>query len=253
MKELRRFLGIISYYRSHIKDLASISKPLTDMLRGKDGRSARRLRSWGPDQQKAFKDVLEIVNQAETLHHENPSAPLILTTDASSTHAGAVLEQIDEEGKSPKPLAYFSKAFPKSVKYRSAFNRELTAAFMATRYFKHRIRGRHLIIRTDHASLVRAVEKGYGEHSPSEIRMLCYVKEFNPQMIYIKGEENIIADTLSRPTYNTVPKEVDVYQMTPEPTSGKNETFIHKPPLLTENIVTERAENKNATFKSQTF
>lgn len=141
---------------------------------------------------------------APTLAHETISLPLILTVDASLTHAGGVLEQTTDPEfpngcHGTRPLGFFSKAFPFSVGTRSTFNRELTALYMSLRHFKHRVRGRPLIIRTDHASLVKAVNNPGGEHSPNEHCLIHYVKEYQPTIIHIKGKDNVVADALSRP------------------------------------------------------
>ena len=213
LKGLRSFLGVVGYLRDHIKDLSLIAKPLYDLLKGQGKKPVRRLRSWGPVEQESFDNVIKAVQRAETLAYEDPSAPLVLTTDASLTHAGAVLEQ-NESGQDQgmRPLSYYSKAFPHSVKCRSTFNRELTAIHMAFKHFKYRVKGRQLIIRTDHKALIQAVANGFGEHSPSEQRMIFYIKEYTDKVVYIKGEDNVMADALSRP-YNlnveeTLPMEV---------------------------------------------
>ena len=197
LRDLRSFLGVVGYLRDHIKDLSLIAQPLYDLLKGQGNKPARRLRSWGPTEKESYESVVRAVQSAETLSYEDPSAPLVLTTDASLSHAGAVLEQNLDQAM--RPLAYFSKSFPHSVKCRSTFNRELTAIHMALKHFKHRVRGRQLTIRTDHKAIIQAVSNGVGEHSPSEQRMIFYIKEFTDKVTYIKGEDNVLADVLSRP------------------------------------------------------
>ena len=214
LKKLRRFLGIVGYYREHVKEMAKIAQPLTNLLKGEKKNSAKILRQWGDTEQEAYDQVIRALQDAETLGHEDPNCPLILSTDASLSHAGATLEQsinrdVPDGSEGTRPLAYFSKAFPASVRDRSTFNRELTAMYMAVRFFKHRLRGRNFIIRTDHASLVNAFNNKEGEHSPHERRMLLNLCEYQCSIIHIKGEQNAVADALSRPMpEETVPKTV---------------------------------------------
>ena len=204
LSQLRRFLGMINYYRSHLKNLAEIIYPLTNLLKGQK-RSKRSKLIWTDACQKSFENTLSTLKSASTLSNDDLKLPIILTTDASLTHAGAVLEQTSNMndvagGLGTNPLCFFSKAFPASTRMRSVFNRKLTAAYMSIRHFKFRIRGRSLILRTDHAALVHALNRGEGNHSAVENRMVSYIKEYLPEVIYLTGDKNIVADVLSRPT-----------------------------------------------------
>ena len=55
---------------------------------------------------------------AATLEYEDHGKLLILSSEASDTHVGAVLEQEKEEGKMV-PLAFFSKCLPRLSRVRS--------------------------------------------------------------------------------------------------------------------------------------
>ena len=201
VKEVRRFLGCINYYRPFLPHLAEASSALSELLSVKRGTPKSKTVLWEARQQQAFLKCIKLLADATTLNYEDHSRPLILCTDASLTHAGAVLEQTFEspQGSITKPLAFFSKKFTKNVTVRSTFNRELTAAYFATRYFRHRIYGRRCILKTDHKALVSAIANPSGIHSPNEERMLQFIKEFNLNTIHIEGNQNQVADCLSRP------------------------------------------------------
>ena len=200
LKELRGFLGSVNYYRMFLPMLAEKASPLTDLLKGPTRKKTTRI-VWGPDQQSAFEMVKSTLAEAVTLANEDPAAPLVLSTDASAHHIGGALEQfIDPDETSTKPLAFYSKALPTSVRVRSAFKRELTAVYLTIKHFRHRIRGRNLVIRSDHKSVVRAIESPTdGDHSPNECTMIYYIKEYFPSVRHIPGEDNQMADLLSRP------------------------------------------------------
>ena len=201
IKEVRRFLGCVNYYRPFLPNLAEATAPLTELLSVKRGTPKSTKICWENRQQQSFQKCINLLANATALNYENHSLPLILCTDASLTHAGAVLEQVADspEGSITKPLAFFSKKFPKSVSVRSTFNRELTAVYFATRYFRHRIVGRHCILKTDHKALLGAISNPTGVHSPNEERMLQFIKEFNLITKHVDGKENQVADCLSRP------------------------------------------------------
>lgn len=206
VRELRSFLGIVNYYREHCKNFAEIIAPINKLLSGAPAKK-NALISWDENHQKAFEATIKALQKADTLSFDELQKPLILTTDASATHAGATLEQFVDDNQAAtgrlgtKPIAYFSQAFAKRKKARSTFNRELTALFMAVRHFRFRIRGRELIFRTDHKPIINAMSNPEGQHSPEERRMIYHLKEYLPKMMYIAGKENVIADFLSRPEH----------------------------------------------------
>ncbi len=216
-REVRAFLGALNYYRIYLPDIAKTLAPLQALLKGK---IRRRLERWGHEEQTAFDNAIKCLADAAVLAHEDPEAPLILTTDASGQFVGGVLEQkISQSDEATKPLAFFSKQLNPTAKVRSVFFRELKGIYMSLRNFRHRIRGRELIIRTDHQSIVRAISNINGNHSPEEIKFISYIKEYTPTMVYIKGSDNLVADLLSRP-FENVPKQTIVNAITTELDEG---------------------------------
>ena len=208
LRELRSLLGSVNYYRKYIPHIAEMLGPLNGLLQGpKRGKNTKI--PWEPKHETSFKQVISALVNFTCLTYEDPSLPLVLSTDASNDAAGAVLEQNfgSEDDPSFRPLAFFSKSFPATTVLRSTFNRELTAMYLAVKHFRHRILGRPIIIRTDHLALVRAMNNCGGEHSPNEARMLAYCKEFSPCITYITGEDNVVADWLSRPPSPTNPSD----------------------------------------------
>ena len=153
--ELRSFLGSLNYYRTFLPHLAKLVSPLTNILKG-PARKKKTPIPWEAEHEEAYQEPIQALTFSTRLSFEDPELPLVLSTDASSTHVGAVLEQhmSASEESGLRPLCFFSKALPSHTTVRSAFNRELTALYFALRYFKHRVIGRELIVRTDHLSLV---------------------------------------------------------------------------------------------------
>ena len=246
LKQLRRFLGMVNYYRSYLPNLAEIVFPLTNLLKGAR-RPKRSPIDWNPEHQKAYLKALALLQNTSLLAHDDVERPVILSTDASLTHAGAVLEQLInpddiDESSGTRPLCFYSKAFPSTTRERSTFNRELTAVFMAVRYFKYRIRGRKLVIRTDHLSLIHAIRRGTGEHSVGESRMIQIIKEYQPIVKHIDGESNAVADMLSRP--NNVDSNVSKATQTAEVEmfSCHSLSMDSEPDLLSLELIATRQE-----------
>ena len=90
VKQLQRFLGLINFYRRFLPSIARIMKPLTDALAGKPTKL-----QWSENMDKAFNDAKRCLLSAVSLAHPSPSAKISLAVDASATHVGAVLQQMD--------------------------------------------------------------------------------------------------------------------------------------------------------------
>ena len=137
LRQLQRFLGLINFYRRFLPAIAGILKPLTDLLRG-----APKKLLWSSDADAAFTKAKAALVVAVPLSHPAPGAVLSLAVDASDTHVGGVLQQL--QGRAWQPLAFFSKKLsPTHVRY-STFDRELLAAFSAVRHFRFLLEGRRL-------------------------------------------------------------------------------------------------------------
>jgi hypothetical protein len=83
-------------------------------------------------------------------------ATISLAVDASDSHVGGVLQQL--ENRAWWPLAFFSqKLTPTQAQY-STFDRELFAAYSAVRHFRFLLEGRKFRLITDHKSLVAVMQ-----------------------------------------------------------------------------------------------
>jgi len=97
--ELKRFLGIIQYYRQYINGYADVARPLYDMLK------ENGLTVWGQTQQEAF-DIIKNKLVTEPIRaHPDFNKPFKLYTDVSDTGLGAVLAQ-DDKGGRERVIAY---------------------------------------------------------------------------------------------------------------------------------------------------
>ena len=91
LKEVRRFLGVTSYYRRFIRGYAVVAEPITRLLR----KSASW--SWAVPQQEAFDALILNLVSAPILAHFDETVELTVTTDASIYGLGAVLSQKKEK------------------------------------------------------------------------------------------------------------------------------------------------------------
>ncbi|GBP39940.1 Transposon Tf2-8 polyprotein [Eumeta japonica] len=104
VKELRRFLGMINFYRRFIPDAARIQAPLNALLTGSI-KNSHPINIIG-EALKAFNTCKDSLCHASLLAHPDCDAKLSLVTDASDTSLGAVLQQYKD--KAWEPLAFYS-------------------------------------------------------------------------------------------------------------------------------------------------
>ncbi len=91
--ELRRFLGMVQYYRQYINGYAEVARPLYNMLKEK-GPAV-----WRQVQQEVFDIIKNKLAIKSIKTHPDFNKLFKLYTDASDTGLGVVLTQDDEEGK----------------------------------------------------------------------------------------------------------------------------------------------------------
>ena len=102
VKEVRRYLGMTGFYRKHIQNYAKIASPLTNLTRTQVDFK------WTPECQQAFEILKQKLIQAPVLVKADLDKEFIITTDASNTHVGGVLSQMQDDGSSAA-IGYFSR------------------------------------------------------------------------------------------------------------------------------------------------
>jgi len=91
VSQLRYFLGKLNFYRRFLPNAASIQAPFHDVLSGTKAKGSHPV-TWTEALVAAFDECKASLSRAALLVHPNPTAPLALITDASTTAMGAVLQ-----------------------------------------------------------------------------------------------------------------------------------------------------------------
>jgi len=190
--ELRRFLGLINFYRRFLRNAADSQAPLHALTAG----ATKRAITWTPEAENAFAECKRKLSEASLLAHPLEGAPFVLCTDASNSDIGAVLQQWQE--KKWVPLGFYSKKLSNTQKSYSTYDRELLAVYEAIKFFKHMIEGRQCTIATDHKPLIYAFDQKLDKASPRQLRYLDYIGQFSTNIIHLPGAQNVTADALSR-------------------------------------------------------
>lgn len=102
VKELRRFLGMLNFYRRFIPDAAKFQAPLNSVLQGPKIKDSHPV-NMTPDLLQSFDDCKASLSQATLLAHPDKIA---IVTDASDSAIDAILQQ--RKGNDWQPLAFYS-------------------------------------------------------------------------------------------------------------------------------------------------
>lgn len=187
-REIKSFLGLVSYYRKFIDNFAKIARPINNLLR-KDA-----IYNWDINCEKAFSTLKEKLTTAPILIHPDFNKQFIIRTDASHYASGAVLSQ--GEIKFDLPIAFMSKTFNKHEVRYATVEKELLAIIHALRFFRPYVFGRKCLIITDHQALVWIMKL----KNPASrlMRWKMELAEYDFEIIHRPGIFNSAADALSR-------------------------------------------------------
>jgi cleavage and polyadenylation specificity factor subunit 1 len=149
VKDLRRFLGVLNFYRRFVQQAASIQAPLNAALAGPKFKASEPV-AWTPTMVQAF-DCKSSLFRATLLAFPDPSATLALFTDASDVHLGDALQQRVCDAR--QPMASYSHMFSPAQQKYSPYYRELFAVHEVIKYFRHMVEGHPFVIK-DHKPLI---------------------------------------------------------------------------------------------------
>ena len=198
--DVRSFLGATGYFHAHIPGYAAISEPLRQLL--KKGTAW----DWTDACHSAFTALKRELTSDRCLRFPDPRKPYILTTDWSKIAVGAMLSQmqavdpdaLDDEHAEQREfaIAFASRAMTPAESHYAATEGECLAAVWAVKKFRPYLHGRRFTLRTDHAAL-QWLQTAKFDNSKLE-RWSMRLQEFEFEVEYVRGEENTVADHLSR-------------------------------------------------------
>ena len=204
--ELRRFMGMINFFRAMIQNFANIAYPVTELLRHNP--SSKSL-PWTDASIASFSKLKQALANCPTFAFPSQtSTNYQLVTDSSSLVVGAALYQMLDSR--PAPLGFYSKKLSDTQRDYSVYDKELLAAYLAVHHFKTLIDGHSVTLFLDHKPIVSAFRSRSIAKSDRQQRQLSFISEYVSSVEYIRGDNNIVADCLSRPTCAVA---VDVFDL----------------------------------------
>lgn len=187
--EVKRFVAFANYYRKFIRNFADIVAPLNQLTR-------KHVKfEWKKDCQRAFDNLKQKLINPPILEYPNFSEnnKFHLRTDASGFAIGAVLANSND-----KPIAFASKSLNKAERNYCTIEKELLAIVWAVKYFRPYLFGKKFKIFTDHKPLIYLFSMTNPSSRLTKFRLL--LEEYDFEINYVKGKDNVVADALSRIT-----------------------------------------------------
>jgi hypothetical protein len=208
VKELRQFLGMVQYYRDIWEKRSHFLAPLTDLVgecgHTKDTKKKNTKKKpwyWSEVHQKAFDEIKSVMARDDLLAYPDYTQPFEVYADASSLQLGAVIVQ------NGRPIAFFSQKLSETQKKYSVTEQELLSILECLKEFKGMLWGQKIIMYTDHKNLI---QDSLGLTSDRIYRCRLLLEEYGPDIRYIKGIHNTVADALSRLKYNILKNVKDL-------------------------------------------
>ena len=193
LKQLRSLLGMIQFYRDMWQRRSHILAPLTDLV----GKGKKKI-NWTDIHQKSFDEMKKVMAKETILNYPDFNKVFEIHTDASDRQLGAVISQ---EGK---PLAFYSRKLSSAQRNYTTTEQELLSIVETLKEFRNILLGQKIKIYTDHKNLVHESEM---KTSQRVMRWRLLLEEYGPEIVYIKGKANVVADALSR-----LPRQGDIVE-----------------------------------------
>ena len=95
----------------------------------------------------------------------------------------------------------------------SAYNKELLAIYLSIRHLRFFLEGRSFTVYMDHKPLNSVMAKISDQWSARQQRQLSYISEYTTDIRHVSGQENIIADALSRSPISALHEGINFQEM----------------------------------------
>lgn len=185
-QDLLRFIGMVTYLSRFIPNLSSRVSKLRKLTHGDSEWK------WTDGEQKEFEELKKVMSDLKTLSYFDRQKEVIIECDASSFGLGAAMFQ------DSKVVSYASRTLTKAEKNYAQIEKEMLAIVFACRRFDQYIVGMKIKVKTDHHPLLSIFKKPLIKAPKRLQQMMMILQRYNIELEFVKGKDNIVADSLSR-------------------------------------------------------
>lgn len=188
VSEVRRIIGLASWYRRFVPNFSSVISPITSLTR----KNVKFL--WDQNCDNAFKTIKEYLVNAPVLSCPDFDTPFTIHCDASDFGLGAVLTQMQNDEE--HVICYLSRSLNRNERKYTTTEKECLAVLFAIEKLRPYIEGTKFTIITDHYSLkwLNSIKDPVGRIARWAVRL----QQYDFEVVHRKGKENVVPDTLSR-------------------------------------------------------
>ena len=163
-KQLKSFLGMISYYSSFVPEMRSMRGPLDDLEREDKF-------VWTAEHQKVLEKIKKMLQSGLLLMHFDPGLDIVIAADTCDYGVGAVISHRFPNG-TEKAIAHASRSLTKAEKNYGQIEKEALALVFGVRKFHRYIYGRRFLLLTDHKPLLSIFgsKVGISAHSANRLQ-----------------------------------------------------------------------------------
>ncbi len=169
--------------------------PLTDLVgecgetkTTKKNKTKKKTRQWESIHQQAFDNVKATIAKEVVLAYPDFTKPFEIYTDASTMQLGSVITQGN------RPIAFFSRNLSVTQTKYSVTIIELLAIVETLKEFQGMLWGQTIKVYTDHKNLT---QDALGLTSDRVYQWRLLLDKFAPEIVYMKGIHNTVADAIS--------------------------------------------------------
>ena len=194
--ELRRFLGMASYYRKFIKNFADITAPLYELAKkfSQIKRNSTRGLVLDEKAKDSFRGLKRILTEEPiVLKFPEWDKPFEVHCDASDYGLGAVLVQKVKEEE--RVVMYASRLMGKDERKYQSYEKEALAMVWSVELFSHYVKGGEFRVVTDCRALIFLKNNSTNSRIA---RWIMRLQEFDFQITHRPGKLALVADTMSR-------------------------------------------------------
>ena len=192
LADLRRFMGMVNQMGKFSPNIAEIGKPLRELL------SSKRAWLWGPEQERAFKELKQELTRPTVLALYDPTAMSKVSADASSFGLGAVFLQKNRKDEW-RPVAFASRSLSETERRYAQIEKEALAVTWSCEKFSDYILGSKFEIETDHKPLLPLLSsKHLNDLPPRILRFRLRMAKFDYNISHMPGKLLFTTDALSR-------------------------------------------------------